>query len=88
MARRASFPCVASVVLALGLHTLACQPAQSPPEAGEPAASAETPGAADGGELAAEINGVPITLAELDGFIKEELFRGRATSPPALTCTR
>jgi protein-disulfide isomerase len=69
-----------ALLLGTGLAALACQP--SPPGA-PPAAGPETAGAA-GGEIAAEVNGVAISVAELDAWIKEDLFRRSAESPGKL----
>jgi protein-disulfide isomerase len=63
----------------LALTALACQPGAAP----EPGATTG-PAGADGGELAAQVNGTPITVAELDAYIKDELFRSRAPSPAKL----
>lgn len=69
-------------ILALGtcslaLAALACQPAETAGESG--AASSETTG-----EVAAVVNGVPITTDELDQWIKDDLFSKSARSPSKL----
>jgi protein-disulfide isomerase len=63
----------------LVLTALACQPGEAPERR-----ASTGPTGPDGGELAAEVNGTPITVAELDAFIKEELFRSRAATPAKL----
>ena len=59
------------------LIALACQPdaKDASPTAGTPAASTE---------IAAEVNGEPITVSELDEWIKEDLFRAQAADPSEL----
>jgi protein-disulfide isomerase len=62
----------------LTLFALACQQEDS----GSPPGTA--PAADPRSELVAEVSGVPITTAELDAWIKEDLFRNRASSPARL----
>ena len=59
------------------LLTPACRPAD---DAAVPVASAP----AGGDAAAAEVNGEPVTFAELDEWIKEDLFRARASEPSEL----
>jgi len=77
----------ASLWGALGLLVFApaCQPAE--PSAPEGAATAPTPPVAaddEPGELAAEIDGVAIRSAELDAWIKEDLFKRNAAGAAEL----
>lgn len=66
------------------VFALGCSPAaeQAAEVVSEQTASASE--GADGGELAAEINGVELRTGELDDWIKEDLFRRAADSPSAL----
>jgi protein-disulfide isomerase len=69
--RRASRLLAGAACLALPFSACRSQGPGGAPEAGAP-------------ELAAEIDGQPITVGELDARIKEELFRSRAGSPAKL----
>ena len=66
-----------SVAALAALVTLACQP-------GSNETAPETLASANGTEVAAEIDGQPLTVAELDAWIKEDLFRAQAADPGEL----
>ena len=59
------------------LAALACQPGTNDTGPGTLAST-------NGSEVAAEIDGQPVTVAELDAWIKEDLFRGQAADPSEL----
>ncbi len=72
----------------LALAALACQDGGTSPGA-QPSAAPTSGAQATGGEgapgeLAAEVNGTPITTAELDQWIKDEWFAAAAASPSQL----
>lgn len=75
---------VASSTLAcLVLSTGACRR-----DGSSPATAPETAAPSEPAQLAAEVNGTPITIAELDEQIKEELFRSRARNASELYALR
>ncbi|MDJ0851448.1 MAG: thioredoxin domain-containing protein [Myxococcota bacterium] len=69
----------------LALAALACQDGGTAGPAAQPSAAPQgTTSVAAGGDLAAEVNGVAITTAELDQWIKDDWFANAAGTPSKL----
>jgi len=73
-----------SALACLVLFTGACRPGGGPSATAPETAAAPSEPA----QLAAEVNGTPITIAELDEQIKEDLFRSRARNASELYALR
>ena len=79
-------PAATCLALCLLAFAAGCRPGTEPgaPTATGQAAPTSAAAAAASGELAAELEGVPITTGELDAWIRDDLFRRSASSPSDL----